>query len=121
MLFVDYFKLFVDLNTFRYKFVLLTQIYSPMKTISTKNAFKLFLFLLILSSAKMFSNPKLPTESNSSDCVSRIGFVKKATNTTTSSASAYTPSARGGNAMQSKNIALRSSLTPRVSLKAGRE
>lgn len=85
-----------------------------MKTITPKNAFKLFLFLLILFSAKAISHPKLPKDSNSSECESRIGCVSKTNKqklTTTTTASAR------GNSIQSKNMALKNSLTPRVSLK----
>lgn len=76
-----------------------------MKTISPKDASKLFLFLLILFSAKTFSHPKLPNDTNSSDCETRMGNVKKTTMIST-------------NAMQSKNnAALKSNATSKVKMK----
>ncbi|WP_324326718.1 hypothetical protein [Flavobacterium sp.] len=80
---------------------------------TTKNALKLFLFLLILFSAKAFSHPKLPNQSASSDCESKFGQVSKMMNTP--------KTASGGNSQQSKNTALRGNLTPRVSLKISNE
>ena len=88
-----------------------------MKTIAPKDAFKLFLFSLILLSAKTFSHPKLPNMSNSSDCESKFGVVKKTSKKPVTTSDTYS-SAYKGIAMQSKNIAgLKSNLTARVSLK----
>jgi len=81
-----------------------------MKTITTKNALKLFLFLLILFSAKAISSTKLPNDESSSGSGSRIGYVKAKNNSKTPSTTSRS------NAMQSKNIALRTTATPRVSL-----
>ncbi|MDI1316840.1 hypothetical protein [Flavobacterium sp.] len=53
-----------------------------MKTITPKSFFKLVLFMLILFSAKTFSHPRLPMESNSSDYGTKMGDVKKTTNMT---------------------------------------
>ncbi|MCF6131397.1 hypothetical protein [Flavobacterium wongokense] len=72
-----------------------------MKTITTitpKNALKLFLFLLILFSAKAFSFSRLPNKASSTGCESRIGCadkMKKAPSKTYAMASKST-------AMQSK-------------------
>ena len=65
-----------------------------MKTITPKSVFKLVLFMLILCSAKTFSHPRLPMESNSSDYGTKMGDVKKTINMTV-------------NAMQSNNTALK--------------
>ncbi|MDN3678498.1 hypothetical protein QWY90_14380 [Flavobacterium paronense] len=55
-----------------------------MKTITPKDAFKLFLFLLILFSAKAISHPRLPNDSGGPDeCRSKIAYAKKETNTST--------------------------------------
>ncbi len=70
-----------------------------MKTIAPKDAFKLFLILLILFSAKAISHPRLPNEPGSGDCRSKIGFAKKATNTPTPSSTCST--------MKSKNSSIR--------------
>ncbi|MCF6129845.1 hypothetical protein L1S35_09175 [Flavobacterium sp. AS60] len=70
-----------------------------MKTIAPKDAFKLFLVLLILFSAKAISHPRLPNEPSSSDCKSKIGFAKKETNTPTSSSTCST--------LKSKNNSIR--------------
>lgn len=49
-----------------------------MKTINPKNALKLFLFLLILCSAKTFSQlPKFQFNGNSNTCEAKYGWVKK--------------------------------------------
>lgn len=48
-----------------------------MKTMTPKNAFKLFLFLLILFSAKTFSFTKLPNELSSSGSGSKFGSSGK--------------------------------------------
>lgn len=75
-----------------------------MKTIAPKDAFKLFVFLLILFSAKTFANPKLPVEGNST-CGSKFGEVKK------TSTVSETPK-------QSKNIAaVKSNKTSKMRLK----
>lgn len=73
-----------------------------MKTITPKDAFKLFLFLLILFSAKTFSHPKLPTMVSPSDCETRIGVVKKTTKNSIAPSDTYSSSSKG-NAMKSKN------------------
>ena len=87
-----------------------------MNTMTPKNAFKLFLFLLVLCSAKTFSHPKLPTVSDSNDCSSKIGFVTKSTKslgTTKSDPSKV-------KTMHSNAIASRKgSLSPRANLKVG--
>ena len=88
-----------------------------MKTITPKNAFKLFLFLLILFSAKVFSYPKLPKDGDSNDCSSKIGFVTKSKPIKISG----TPSSKScasskGGAMQFNNTG---NITPRVTLKVG--
>jgi hypothetical protein len=76
-----------------------------MKTINAKNTFKLLFFLLILFSAKTFSNPKLPNDESSSGTGSKIGCVNNST-------------ASKGIAMQpKKTIALRNN--SKVSLKTG--
>ena len=72
-----------------------------MKTIAPKDAFKLFLFLLILFSAKAISHPRLPSDCVSNDCGSKIGFAKKATNTSTPSSTCSTSSK--GIVMKSSN------------------
>ena len=53
-----------------------------MKTITQKSFFKLVLFMLILFTAKTFSHPRLPMESNSSDYGTKMGDVKKPINMT---------------------------------------
>lgn len=80
------------------------QISCPMKTITPKNALKLFLFLLILSSAKIFSHPRLPKEGSSSDCKLKIGSEKKATNNQRKTSTTYSAANRD-NIMQSNNKA----------------
>ena len=72
-----------------------------MKTIAPKDAFKLFLFLLILFSAKAISHPRLPNSDGPNDGRSKIGFAKKATNTSTPSSTCSTTSR--GTAMKCKN------------------
>lgn len=91
-----------------------------MKTMTTKNALKLFLFLLILFSAKAFALPKLPNEGCSSDCESKFGYANKMINTPRKSSNTCSTASRG-NSMQSKNTALKSNLTHRVSLKISLE
>jgi hypothetical protein len=77
-----------------------------MKTIAPKSVFKLVLFMLILFSAKTFSHPRLPSDSNSSDCGTKMGDVKKSTSLTAS-------------AMQSKNnAALKNNGSSKIKLKA---
>lgn len=90
-----------------------------MKTITPKDAFKLFLFLLILFSAKAFSFTKLPNEASSSGSSSKFGCVNKTANKPKAPVATYTASSRGGSAMQSKNTALRHNVAPRASLKFG--
>jgi len=70
-----------------------------MKTITPKNAIKLFLFLLILCSAKAFSCTKLPTEASSSGSESKFGCTAKVTKKTSNT---YAASSKG-NAMQIGN------------------
>ena len=70
-----------------------------MKTITPKNALKLFLFLLILFSAKAFSFTKLPNEASSSGSESKFGCVSKVTKTTSSAHSTYSK----GSAVQAGN------------------
>lgn len=72
-----------------------------MKTIAPKDAFKLFLFLLILFSAKAISHPRLPSDCVPNDCGSKIGFAKKATSTPTPSSTCSTSSR--GTVMKCKN------------------
>ena len=48
-----------------------------MKTITLKDALKLFLFLLILCSAKAFSFTRLPNESSSGSSESKFGCSTK--------------------------------------------
>ena len=60
-----------------------------MKTITPKVAFKLFFFLLILFSATAFSYPKLPNAENSTVCESRIGSVRKVTNSPNTASKIY--------------------------------
>lgn len=91
---------------------------TQIKTITPKNALKLFLFLLILFSAKAFSFTQLPNEASSSGSGSRIGYVSKTVNMPKKATATYTASSRG-NSMKSKNMALRSNVGPRVSLKFG--
>jgi hypothetical protein len=60
-----------------------------MKTIAPKDAFKLFLFLAILFSAKTFSQfPNTSQDSNPSECVTRMGEVKTSAATTDTESSA---------------------------------
>jgi hypothetical protein len=76
-----------------------------MKTITTitpKNALKLFLFLLILFSAKAFSYTKLPTEASSSGYGSKIGYTKKAGKITKTHSTTYAKVSKG-NTMPSKD------------------
>jgi len=73
-----------------------------MKTIAPKDAFKLFLFLLILFSAKAFSFTRLPNESSSGSCESKIGCVKKAANISKTPAKTYA-TAYTSKGLQSKN------------------
>lgn len=87
-----------------------------MKTITPKNALKLFLFLLILFSAKAFSFTRVPSGVGSSAAESRIGCVYKTAAMPKVSANSV---ASRGRVTQSKNIAMRSNLGPRVSLKFG--
>lgn len=120
MLFIDYYCRFDDyLNLFD-KFILFNfKNLSPMKTITPKDAFKLFLFIAILFSAKAISHPKLPKEAGST-CESKMGCVNKVESDAKKAPATYTELSRGNsNVKQSKNIASKSSLTPRVSLKAG--
>jgi hypothetical protein len=63
-----------------------------MKTITPKNALKLFLFLLILFSAKAFSFTKLPNEASSAGSESRFGGTTKVTKATSN---AYASSSKG--------------------------
>ena len=87
-----------------------------MKTMTPKNAFKLFLFLLVLCSAKTFSHPKLPTVGDSNDCSSKIGFVTKPIKT--SGTTSFAPSKI--KTMHSNATASRKgSLSPRANLKVG--
>jgi hypothetical protein len=72
-----------------------------MKTIAPKDAFKLFVFLLILFSAKAISHPRLPNDCGPNDCGSKIGFSRKATTTSTPT-STCSASSRG-TVMKSKN------------------
>lgn len=73
-----------------------------MKTIAPKNAFKLFLFLLIIFSAKAFSLPRLPNEASSSGIISRIGPISKAVDFTKTTSNSYSNVTKG-NAEKSKN------------------
>jgi len=70
-----------------------------MKAITPKNTLKLFLFLLILFSAKAFSFTKLPTEANSSGSESKFGRTTKVAKATPS---AYASSSKS-NTIQSGN------------------
>ena len=72
-----------------------------MKTMTPKNAFKLFLFLLILFSAKAFSLPRLPNDASSSVTVSRIGPISKVINLTRTPSNSYSAATKS-NAEQSK-------------------
>ena len=88
-----------------------------MKTIAPKDAFRLFLFMLILLSAKTFSHPRLPNAGNPGECGSRIGNVKKTTNNKAATSHTYS-SVSKGNVVQSKNnVALKSNATSKRSLK----
>lgn len=73
-----------------------------MKTITPKDAFKLFLFLLILFSAKAFSFTKLPDEASSSGSGSRLGYVSKTKNTSKTTSTTYAAVSKG-KAMQAKD------------------
>ncbi len=73
-----------------------------MKTITTKNAFKLFLFLLVLFSAKSFSFTALPNDASSSGSESKIGYVKKLPAVKKSSSHTYATASKGI-VVQSKN------------------
>jgi hypothetical protein len=86
-----------------------------MKTITQKNAFKLFFSLFVLCGANAFSFTKLPNDATSSGSGSRIGYVARTTNAPKTNATTYAASSKG-KAMKSKNTALRSTVGPRVSL-----
>jgi hypothetical protein len=86
-----------------------------MKTITQKNAFKLFFSLFLLFSANAFSFTKLPNEASSSGSGSRIGYVARTTNMPKINPTTYAAKSKG-KAMKSKNIALRSNVGPRISL-----
>jgi hypothetical protein len=73
-----------------------------MKTINLKNAFKLFLFSLILCSSQAFSFTKLPTDKSSNGNESRTCFVSKATKTSKMASKNYAAKSKGF-AMQSKS------------------
>lgn len=86
-----------------------------MKTITPKNAFKLFLFLLILFSAKAFSFTKFPTEASSSGCESRIGCVNKTKKVSRTPSTTYSASSKSNTTLsKNTNKAARS-----ISLKEG--
>ena len=87
-----------------------------MKTTTLKNALKLFIFLLILTSANSFSFTRLPNEASSSGTESKFGKVKKASNLPKTTV--YAASSRG-KSMQSKNTALKTKVAPRANLKFG--
>ncbi len=53
-----------------------------MKTITPKSILKLVLFMLIIFSENVFSHPRLPMESTSSDYGTKMGDVKKPINMT---------------------------------------
>jgi hypothetical protein len=89
-----------------------------MKTIAPKDAFKLFLFVLILFSAKTFSFTRLPNDANSNVTGSKFGNVNTVANMPKTSSNTLFASARGRD-IQSNKIALRNNLGPRVSLKFG--
>lgn len=73
-----------------------------MKTITPKDALKLFIFLLILSSAKAISSTKLPDDKSSSGSGSRIGYVSKTKNTSKATTKTYAAVSKG-NAMKPKD------------------
>lgn len=76
-----------------------------MKTITPKNAFKLFVFLLILFSAKAFSHPRLHMNGSDSEASSKIGFVKKMSTKVKPSNTCLSASKR--NTIQSKKMMLK--------------
>jgi hypothetical protein len=76
-----------------------------MKTITPKDAFKLFVFLLILFSAKAFSHPRLHMNGSDSEASSKIGFVKKMSKKVKPS-NTYS-SAYKGSTIQSKKMMLK--------------
>jgi len=61
-----------------------------MKTLTKKNALKLFFFLLILFSAKAFSHPKFGNDSNTFESGSRFGSTKKTTKVSRNTSNAKT-------------------------------
>ena len=73
-----------------------------MKTINLKNALKFNIFLLILVSTNVFSFPKLPSDSSSSESVTRLGPISKVTTSPRTSATSYSTVYKS-NAVQSKN------------------
>lgn len=73
-----------------------------MKTITHKNALKLFLFVLVLLSAKTFSFTALPTDANSRGSESKIGYVKKSAKAQRTSSNAYASTGKT-TVLQSKN------------------
>jgi hypothetical protein len=73
-----------------------------MKTIAPKNAFKLFLFLLILFSAKAFSFTILPNAESSRGSGSRFSTERKA-KTISKKPSTSFAAAHKGKALQSRN------------------
>lgn len=80
-----------------------------MKSIAPKDAFKLFLFMLILLSAKTFSHPKLPSDSNTGDSESRIGSVTKKSDKKVTTSNTYSSSSKD-NATSKKHISAKASL-----------
>jgi hypothetical protein len=80
--FIDNLSGFIVFLVFRFIFVNVNPNLNIMKTSTLKNAFKLFLFLLILFSAKAFSFTKLPNEESSRGTGSKFGSVSKSAITT---------------------------------------
>lgn len=66
-----------------------------MKTITTKDAFKLLLFLLILFSAKAIAFTKLPNEESSRGSGSRFSTVSKPKTISQKSVKSYATSYQG--------------------------
>ncbi|MGL2962580.1 hypothetical protein ACSVH2_02030 [Flavobacterium sp. RSB2_4_14] len=77
-----------------------------MKTITTKDAFKLLLFLLILFSAKAIAFTKLPNEESSRGSGSRFSTVSKSKTTSKTHSNGYASTYKGKavNSMNNKRF-----------------
>ncbi|WP_264519974.1 hypothetical protein [Flavobacterium sp. N1994] len=73
-----------------------------MKTITLKDALKLFLFLLILCSAKAFSFTRLPNESSLGSSESKFGCSSKVEKNQKTTSTSYSKASKT-NAMEYKS------------------